>query len=65
MSEDKLRNYVRYLDEQIKEHEANSKLESISGSIAEEGNARALQLARDRFYSIFPEIRPADYKETK
>ena len=60
--EDRLRKYGTYLEQKAAEHMANSKFESLHGSIAEEGQAVTLRLARDTLYEIFPEIKPADYK---
>jgi hypothetical protein len=58
---EKVRQYTIYLDQEISDHLADAELESIHGSIAAEGRARVLQLARDRFYEIFPEMKPANY----
>jgi hypothetical protein len=57
-----IRQYVLYLEQEIAEHEGNAGIESIAGSMAEEGHGRVLQRARDRLYEIFPEIRPTEYK---
>ena len=57
-----IKQYAAYLEQGIAQHTANSELESIAGSIAEEGHATTLKLARDKLYDIFPEMKPAGYK---
>jgi len=63
--QEKLRYYAKFLETEIATHRSNEKEESLQGSIAEGARADVLESARDRLYSLFPELRPQESQPTE
>ena len=61
--EDRLRKYETYLEQKIAEHMAESEVfgSNFTRSHLRE-QAENLEMARDKLYEIFPEIKPTGYK---